>query len=984
MTSEAGSSERSTPSGEQSGERPSPRIMVHGFYGAGNLGDEAILAGIVKQLHGGLESVQVMVISQDPEETERLHPVRAIHRHDLHGQSAALSEADLLVFGGGGLCNDYWSIRPADVLDDAWGSLAYYLRLPVLARLQGVPVAVYAQGVGPLTGASARRMVRVVFDDAAQITVRDGDSARLVRELGVKVPVEVTADPAFSLTADDEEADGVLRASGVPVGERPVIGVSVRPFGSITEGRLNLLARSVGRFAADHDAHVLLLPFCVRGPSADVECCTAFASAMPEGVARTILDAPLTPRGMLGVVGRTDLMVGMRYHASVFAIHRHVPVVSVAYDPKVTSLLAETGSAGLTLLDLNSLEAEVVDGALARTWEHRESIREALAGGADEIERRVSRFADALCELAKDCHRRNRSAPGREVSALWTPKAGDRSTRGQLADTRGQLTEAQGQLRETRTSEAEAKKRAAEAERQFKQTQSSLESATKQLQATRTQAAELERRLNKTREDLNARAAANEELKKKLRFSNERARDIAEQLQQIWESPSWQFVNKLHHSRIVGGGWRLTKRLLPTRLKEYVKRVLRRSRGGGQVAPQAGGGVQGSSAGASGAGAEGRSTGQVMEDLREFLERVDKSDRGELVVFVTGVKFVQSEGQRVTQIVREFIREKVPVLLLYFRWQGEYHQAVPVSEEPLFFQLPLDLFEPNRKTVLEYPYRGTLNKTCVFEFPYPAAFQWVNEFNLAGWRTVYDIIDDWEEFHEAGKAVWYEEPVEQYLCANSDAVTAIVPLLAEKARGWAPDLDVAIVPNGVSPDSFDMSLPKQELERGEVTVGYFGYLAQAWFDWELVAEIAASRPTWRFHIIGYGEAVPVKLTENVQLLGKVSHHLLYGYTQNWDVAIVPFKPTTLSKGADPIKVYEYLTLGLPVVVTDIPHLRSYPGVYVAESVAEFNRLLGEAAEKGIPEEEVKAFLAKCTWYQRGLGLLEAARGGRRETALVGE
>ena len=75
----------------------------------------------------------------------------------------------------------------------------------MLARLQGVSFAVYAQGVGPLTSPTARRMVQVVFDDAAQITVRDADSARLVGELGVTVPVEVTADPAFSLTPDDEE-----------------------------------------------------------------------------------------------------------------------------------------------------------------------------------------------------------------------------------------------------------------------------------------------------------------------------------------------------------------------------------------------------------------------------------------------------------------------------------------------------------------------------------------------------------------------------------------------------------------------------------------------------------------------------------------------------------------------------------------------------------------------------------------------------------
>jgi glycosyltransferase involved in cell wall biosynthesis len=338
---------------------------------------------------------------------------------------------------------------------------------------------------------------------------------------------------------------------------------------------------------------------------------------------------------------------------------------------------------------------------------------------------------------------------------------------------------------------------------------------------------------------------------------------------------------------------------------------------------------------------------------------------------VAGVKYLENEGQRVTQIVREFIANGIPVLLLYFRWRSEYDDEVPESTNPLLYQLPLDLFEPRRKSVVAYPFRESLKRTCVFEFPYPPTFQWVNEFNLAGWHTVYDIIDDWEEFHKEGKAIWYERPVEEYLCANAGSVTAIVPILKEKVGEWIPDREVTMVPNGVSPESFDLTVARKELPRGEVTVGYFGYLAQAWFDWELVAATARAHPSWIFHIIGYGEPPAAELTDNVHLLGKVPHHLLYAYSQNWDVGIVPFKPTTLSKGADPIKVYEYLTLGLPVVATDIPHLRTYPGVRVAVSPEEFGRLLREAAEQPFPAQETTSFLEACTWLRRGLDLIDA-------------
>ncbi len=1202
---------------------------------------------MVADFRGRFKDVELMVVSQDPGETERVHPVRAIDRHDLHGQSALLSQADLLVFGGGGLCNDYWLTRPADVLDDAWGGLPYYLRLPLLACLCDVPVAVYAQGVGPLVTPEARRMVRYVFDQAAVITVRDRYSAKLLRDLQVSVPVTTSADPAFSLAPDDDEGRAVLRSCGVPEGQVPLIGVSVRPFASVTAGRLSLLARSVGELAASLGAHVVILPFCRRGNSADFDCSRAFAGALPENVASTIVEAELTPRGMLGAIGEMDYMLAMRYHACIFAICQHVPFTAVSYDPKVDSLLAETGIEELAPLNPNALDRELVIAKREQVWNARDGIGRALARASDRLRARVPRTGDEICKLLEQSPRRLGPAASRGSGALWVPDVHRKSVRAQLEEAQEQLAKVRGQLvgtqaqlargreemaevrrqadttgkqREQLLSEArqavkeadeklnvlreektllqselgqverrvaevrraleqadqtlndlrsersklqeryrkaelqaakaeaqvegaklaieelgrraeaaearaknaegqrdqlqdrlrqheqrledvgqalkkadetlntlrserdelrrdlrEAKRqiqaaeaateaaqkqrsdleqsltgelrtarrqaeaantertrlemRLSERDREFQRSAKAaddradalrseqerlgreLEEARRQIQAAATQAkvaqkrqAEIEAQLNQRGKELTEAKQNVERLRKegealdrKYRFADERARDVAEQLQQLWDSPTWQLLNRLHNSRVIGGTWRLVKRAVPVRAKESVKRRIRKSsdqradpvvaepptrEAPGTVGPQAEKASGPDAQSTKPAPPKPRTTGQVIRDLGEFLDRVEQSDRPDLVVFVAGVKYVQSEGQRVTQIVREFIRNDVPVLLLYFRWQSEYQQAVPVSDEPLFFQLPMDLFEAHKKVVLAYPFRSSLRRTCVLEFPHPWTFQWVNEFNAAGWRTVYDIIDDWEEFHEAGKAIWYEPAVEQYLCANASAVAAIVPLLAEKARGWVPDLEVATVPNGVSPDSFDMSLPPKPLPRGKLTVGYFGYLAQAWFDWKMVAKIAAGRPDWIFHIVGYGEKIPVKLTDNVHLLGKVPHHLLYSYAQNWDVGIVPFKPTTLSKGADPIKVYEYLTLGLPVVTTDIPHLRDYPGVYVAESTEEFDRYLGVAGTGGKLGSDVRSFLEKCTWYRRGLALLEAAHRGRCERVLA--
>ena len=522
---------------------------------------------------------------------------------------------------------------------------------------------------------------------------------------------------------------------------------------------------------------------------------------------------------------------------------------------------------------------------------------------------------------------------------------------------------------------------AAELEGRLKDAEHALQMRTGELTAAQVQVTglqEVERRLQAERERLVSRAA---EMDRRLGFAQVRIEELSGRLQEIWTEPTWLLMNRLYENRFVAGFWRLLTRLMPAGVKEKVKEGLL-SRGktelDAQPAPQAtapcsAAGKEAGTAEAVPAASAGlwASEPQAIEELQRFLQRVDQSTTPDLVVFVAGVKFVESEGQRVTQIVRELIAKNLPVLLLYFRWRSEYDKPVPRSHQPLLFQLPMDLFDKHRQGFLDAPFRPNLRRTCVFEFPHPSCFQWINEFNLAGWNTVYDIIDDWDEFDKAGKAVWFEPAVERYLAMNATAVTAVVPSLAEKAQSWVPGLKVTLVPNGVAPGSFDMSLPARPLPKGDVTVGYFGYLTPAWFDWNLVASTARKHPRWAFHIVGYGEPVPVSLPANVHLLGKAPHNELFSYSQNWDVAIVPFKEGALSQGADPIKVYEYLTLGLPVVSTGIPHLRNYPGVYAAEKAEDFSRCIKRAFRKGIDKKRVKDFVDSATWYQRGMGLIKA-------------
>jgi glycosyltransferase involved in cell wall biosynthesis/SAM-dependent methyltransferase len=345
------------------------------------------------------------------------------------------------------------------------------------------------------------------------------------------------------------------------------------------------------------------------------------------------------------------------------------------------------------------------------------------------------------------------------------------------------------------------------------------------------------------------------------------------------------------------------------------------------------------------------------EALARFAEHLRAGSGDRLVAIFSGTMFRAHEGQRPMQLALEFARRGVPVVFAYLRWSpGE---AVPQDQLARgILQLPIDAVaaDPERLARLGAGRR----RLAFFEFPHPDLVETLASCNGAGWITAYDLLDDWQEFRRVGQAEWYDEEVERHFLNAADAVFAVSSPLAERAHALGRT-EVEVVPNGLRPD-IELVTQALPLARGEVTAGYFGYLSTAWFDWELLCRAATERPSWKFHVIGYGDA-PGSLPANVVLLGPKEPSKLAAYARNWDVAIVPFRPGRLAAGADPIKVYEYLAMGLPVVVTGVTaptgaeHL-----VRRAASTEEFLAAIAAAASE--PDRGRREFARRCTWEAR--------------------
>lgn len=303
-------------------------VVISGYYGSQNAGDEAMLAAMVEVLSDLNPKVHITVISANPADTRQRHGVNAIGWLDLSGIMGALRHADLLISGGGSLLQNVTSRR----------SLYYYLLIIWLAQLLGTPVMLYAQGIGPINGGFARWAMSYIGNRVKLITVRDRGSLKELAELGIKRPhIEATADPVHAIHQVDKNiGQAILKRYGAD-GAKPLVGISVREWCGLTHYK-QVMAKAADQIAEEFGARVVFLP--MQYPE-DVRTAEAVA-AMTKSRPVVLTDEYMTSE-LLSIVGNMDLLISIRLHALIFAGVMGVPMIGVSYDPKVDRFLESIG-----------------------------------------------------------------------------------------------------------------------------------------------------------------------------------------------------------------------------------------------------------------------------------------------------------------------------------------------------------------------------------------------------------------------------------------------------------------------------------------------------------------------------------------------------------------------------------------------------------------------------------------------------------------
>lgn len=359
------------------------RLLLSGYYGFGNLGDEALLEVIVSQIRTRRPFAQIDVLSAKPDVTAHELRVDATPRWDAKAIRASIDRADVVVSGGGGLLQNATSLR----------SLIYYagiIRAAARAKRQAM---IFAQSIGPLDFIG-KTVVRECCKGVARATVRDVRSQALLSSILPQLHAERTADPVFLYDPPEEQID--LSAEGLGPQSDPLAIVSVRKANGMKD-RLDAIARAVDRLADKHGARVAFLPL---GGAPDAEVSTL--------VIRKCKSAPvLLPECSLSraanVIRRAKVVVGMRLHALILAARYAVPFAAIPYDPKIWALCEDLQYPLPPLFSLDppgpKPQPAEIDALVDRLWTQRDELSQQLRESAEPLERLAARNFEVLDEL---------------------------------------------------------------------------------------------------------------------------------------------------------------------------------------------------------------------------------------------------------------------------------------------------------------------------------------------------------------------------------------------------------------------------------------------------------------------------------------------------------------------------------------------------------------------------------------------------------
>lgn len=301
------------------------RAVLCGYYGMGNVGDEALLLSLLQMLP---EAVEPIVLSGDPQATKKQYEVASYYRKSTLTILKVLQQSEVFIWGGGSLMQDATSIA----------SPIYYAGLMALAQQRGLKTIAWAQGIGPLNKSITRWLTKQVLLGCDGVSVRDRASAELLSNWNIE-PI-MAPDPVWAL---DSELPAEL-----PDTAKPIVAVVLRSHPLLTTQRLQIIIEAIQVFQQQSNSFILLVPF---QPDRDRALALSISAKLTQDFSVITIS---NPKQLKGLFRRVKMTIGMRLHSLILAAASGCSCFALSYDPKVSQLMSELDLRGYELAELPS------------------------------------------------------------------------------------------------------------------------------------------------------------------------------------------------------------------------------------------------------------------------------------------------------------------------------------------------------------------------------------------------------------------------------------------------------------------------------------------------------------------------------------------------------------------------------------------------------------------------------------------------------
>jgi len=389
------------------------KISLINYFCLLNKGEAAILESTIKVLSGIVPHAQFSLFSYNPEIDSKRSNIRTfdmigkisfsitvifrfiiilfccfIYRlfgFNIYTSNSGLQkyiESDIIISEGGDILSTTYGIKPFII---SFNNI-------LLALILGKPVMLYANSIGPFEKQIPLFYAKFILNRVNLITVREKISERYLGSIGInKSKVILTADAAFLLDpAQPQTINQIFLKEGIFIDNNPLIGISMsqlisrysisKNFDGNYNEYINLMTDLVNYFTNKLEATVIFIPH-VIGPDQENDdriVGNKIYQIVKEKQKIVSINNEYTPAELKGIIGRCDMFIGSRMHATIASTSMYVPTIAIAYSHKTFGVIGEMLGQEKYICDIKNLDFNTLELKINEAWQNRVEIRRDL------------------------------------------------------------------------------------------------------------------------------------------------------------------------------------------------------------------------------------------------------------------------------------------------------------------------------------------------------------------------------------------------------------------------------------------------------------------------------------------------------------------------------------------------------------------------------------------------------------------------------